>query len=98
MPESMIESPIAQSGVTTQAVETLLAVLASTRGGTSINAAARASGINYRTAQRIVEGAAEHGRSQRSADSRANSDHRAPPRGSRAGRFGLGVTTLSQVR
>ena len=26
----------------------------------SINAAAKASGINYRTAQRIVEGAAEH--------------------------------------
>jgi hypothetical protein len=45
--------------VTTQPVETVIAVLAATRDGASINAAARASGINYRTAQRIVEGAAE---------------------------------------
>jgi pyruvate/2-oxoglutarate dehydrogenase complex dihydrolipoamide acyltransferase (E2) component len=48
------------SGVTTQPVETVVAVLASHRGGASINAAAKASGINYRTAQRIVEGAAQH--------------------------------------
>ncbi|MDI3312945.1 MAG: DUF2637 domain-containing protein [Mycobacterium sp.] len=48
------------SGVTTQPVETVIAVLAATRGGASINAAAKASGINYRTAQRIVEAAAEH--------------------------------------
>jgi hypothetical protein len=41
----------------------VLAVLAARRDGASINAAARASGINYRTAQRIVEGAA--GRRQR---------------------------------
>jgi hypothetical protein len=47
------------SGVTTQPVETVIAVLAARRDGASINAAAKASGINYRTAQRIVE-AAEH--------------------------------------
>jgi len=38
-------------------------VLAARRDGASINAAAKASGINYRTAQRIVEAAA--GRRQR---------------------------------
>jgi Protein of unknown function (DUF2637) len=48
------------SGVTTQPVETVIAVLASHRDGASINAAAKASAINYRTAQRIVEAAAEH--------------------------------------
>lgn len=37
-----------------------MAVLAAIRGSASINAAAKASGINYRTAQRIVEAAAEH--------------------------------------
>jgi molybdenum-dependent DNA-binding transcriptional regulator ModE len=55
------------SGVTTQPVETVVAVLAARRDGASINAAARASGINYRTAQRIVEGAAEHRRRQLAA-------------------------------
>jgi hypothetical protein len=45
------------SGVTTQSVKTVIAVLAARRGGASINAAATASRINYRTAQRIVEGA-----------------------------------------
>jgi len=47
------------SGVTTQPVETVIAVLAARRDGASINAAARASGINYRTAQRIVEAVEE---------------------------------------
>ena len=47
------------SGVTTQPVETVIAVVSSHRQGASINAAAKASGINYRTAQRIVEGAGE---------------------------------------
>ena len=47
------------SGVTTQPVETVIAVLAASRDGASINSAAKASRINYRTAQRIVE-AAEH--------------------------------------
>jgi hypothetical protein len=48
------------SGVTTQPVETVIAVLAASRDGASINAAAKASGINYRTAQRIVQAAADH--------------------------------------
>jgi hypothetical protein len=52
-------SELIASGVTTQPVETVIAVLGASRGGASINAAATASGINYRTAQRIVEGAAE---------------------------------------
>jgi molybdenum-dependent DNA-binding transcriptional regulator ModE len=42
----------------TTAVEMMIAVLAERRDGASINAASRASGINYRTAQRIVEAAA----------------------------------------
>jgi molybdenum-dependent DNA-binding transcriptional regulator ModE len=37
--------------------DTVIAVLSSHRDGASINAAAKASGINYRTAQRIVEAA-----------------------------------------
>jgi molybdenum-dependent DNA-binding transcriptional regulator ModE len=48
------------SGATTQRVETVIAVLAASRDGASVNAAAKASGINYRTAQRIVETAAAH--------------------------------------
>jgi molybdenum-dependent DNA-binding transcriptional regulator ModE len=35
----------------------VIAVLAASRDGASINAAAKASGINYRTAQRIVQAA-----------------------------------------
>jgi ribosomal protein L18 len=54
-----LASELIASGVTTQPVETVVAVLWSHRRGASINAAAKASGINYRTAQRIVEGAAE---------------------------------------
>jgi molybdenum-dependent DNA-binding transcriptional regulator ModE len=52
--------------VTTQPVETVIAVLAASRDGASINAAAKASGINYRTAQRIFEGA-EHRQRQLTA-------------------------------
>jgi hypothetical protein len=48
------------SGATTQPVETVIAVLSAHRDGASTNAAAKASGINYRTAQRIVAAAAEH--------------------------------------
>jgi hypothetical protein len=55
-----LASDLIASGVTTQPVETVLAVLAASRDGASINAAAKASGINYRTAQRIVEAAAAH--------------------------------------
>jgi hypothetical protein len=55
-----LASELIASGVTTQPVGTVIAVLAARREGASINAAANASGINYRTAQRIVEAAAEH--------------------------------------
>ena len=44
--------------MTTLPVETVIAVLTARRDGASINAAAKVSGINYRTAQRIVEAAA----------------------------------------
>ena len=61
--ESQIDADLASelvaSGVTTQPVETVIAVLAASRDGASINAAAKSTGINYRTAQRIVEAAAE---------------------------------------
>jgi hypothetical protein len=57
--DANLASDLIASGVTTQPVETVIAVLSSHRGGASINAAAKASGINYRTAQRIVEAAAE---------------------------------------
>ena len=53
-----LASELIASGVTTQPIETVTAVLAASRNGASINAAAKASGINYRTAQRIVEAAA----------------------------------------
>ena len=53
-----LASELIASGVTTQPVETVIAVLAARRDGASINAAAKASGINYRTAQRIVQAAA----------------------------------------
>ena len=57
--DANLASELIASGVTTQAVETVIAVLAARRNGASINAAAKGSGINYRTAQRIVEAAAE---------------------------------------
>jgi hypothetical protein len=55
------------SGVTTQPVETVIEVLSSHCRGATINAAAKASGINYRTAQRIVEGATEYRQRQLAA-------------------------------
>ena len=55
-----LASELIASGVTRQPIEIVIAVLAARRDGASINAAAKASGINYRTAQRIVEAAAEH--------------------------------------
>ena len=58
--DANLASELIASGVTTQPIETVIAVLAARRDGASINAAAKASGINYRTAQRIVEAAAEH--------------------------------------
>jgi hypothetical protein len=62
-----LASELIASGVTTQPVETVTAVLAASRDGASINAAAKASGINYRTAQRIVEGAAKYRQRQLAA-------------------------------
>ena len=50
------------AGATSQPVETVVAVLAASRDGASINAAAKTSGINYRTAQRIVEAAEQRQR------------------------------------
>jgi hypothetical protein len=58
--DANLASELIASGVTTQPIETVIAVLAASRDGASINAAAKASGINYRTAQRIVEAAAEY--------------------------------------
>lgn len=54
-----LASELIASGLTTQCLDTVIEVLAASRGGASINAAAKASGINYRTAKRIVEAAAE---------------------------------------
>jgi hypothetical protein len=51
-----LASDLIASGVTTKPVETVIAVLAARREGASINAAAKALGINYRTAQRIASG------------------------------------------
>jgi hypothetical protein len=65
--DAELASELIASGVTTQPVETVIAVLAARRDGASINAAAKASGINYRTAQRIVEAAAEHRQRQLAA-------------------------------
>jgi Protein of unknown function (DUF2637) len=58
--DANLASALIASGVTTQPVEIVMAVLAASREGASINAAAKASGINYRTAQRIVEAAGEY--------------------------------------
>ena len=58
--DANLASELIASGMTKQPFESVIAVLAASRGGASINAAARASGINYRTAQRILAGAAEH--------------------------------------
>jgi hypothetical protein len=67
--DANLASELIASGVTTQPVETVIAVLAASRDGASINAAAKRTGINYRTAQRIVEAAAEHRKGQLSAAS-----------------------------
>ncbi|HME77526.1 MAG TPA: hypothetical protein VKI00_18330 [Mycobacterium sp.] len=50
--------------MTTQPVVTVIAVLTASRAGASINASAKASGIYDRTAQRIVEAAAERRQGQ----------------------------------
>jgi len=56
-----LASDLIASGVTTQPAEIVIAVLEAHRDGASINGAAKALGINFRTAQRIVQAAAEHG-------------------------------------
>ncbi|ORB13735.1 hypothetical protein BST37_13055 [Mycobacterium noviomagense] len=57
--DSDLASELIASGVTAQSVETVVAVLSSHRGGASISAAAKASGVNFTTAQRIVDAARE---------------------------------------
>jgi hypothetical protein len=59
-----LASELIASGVTTQPIETVISVLTAIRDGASINAAAKASAINYRTAQRIVGASTGHGRKQ----------------------------------
>src|SRR5271165_4842644 len=59
-----LASELIASGVTTQPVVTVIAVLTASRAGASINASAKASGIYDRTAQRIVEAAAERRQGQ----------------------------------
>ena len=54
-----LASELIATGVTTQRVETVMAVLAASREGASINAAAKASRIKFRTGRRIVEAAKE---------------------------------------
>jgi molybdenum-dependent DNA-binding transcriptional regulator ModE len=55
-----LASELIAAGATTQHVETVITVLTARRNGASINAAAKASGIHYRTAQGIVAAAATH--------------------------------------
>jgi hypothetical protein len=62
-----LASELIASRATTQPIETVIAVLAARRDGASINAAAKGLGINYRTAQRIVEAAAERRQRQLAA-------------------------------
>jgi hypothetical protein len=57
-----IAAELISSGVTTQPLGTVIAVLKADRDGASINAAAKASGINHRTAQRILRGAGDRRR------------------------------------
>lgn len=52
-----LAAELRSTGITTQPVETVVAVLRAWNGGATINAAAKACGVNYRTAQRIVEAA-----------------------------------------
>jgi hypothetical protein len=58
--DGQLAAQLIASRVTTQPVETVVAVLSAQRRGASINAAAKAVGVNYRTAKRIVEAATDH--------------------------------------
>lgn len=55
--DANLAAKLIASGATTQSTETVVAVLDSHRRGGSINAAAKGAGINFRTAQRILEAA-----------------------------------------
>lgn len=55
--DTELAATLVASRVTTQPVGTVVAVLAASRDGASINGAAKAAGVNYRTAQRIVKAA-----------------------------------------
>ncbi len=57
--DARLAGDLIASGATTQSAETVIAVLDAWRRRASINAAAKASAINYRTAQRIVKAAGE---------------------------------------
>ncbi len=70
-----LASDLIASRATTQPPATVIEVLAARHDGASINAAANTSGINYRTAQRIVEAAAAYG----SGSSRRSADGVRPP-------------------
>jgi Protein of unknown function (DUF2637) len=63
-----LASDLIACGVTTQSVDTVIAVLSSHRDGASINAAAKASGINYRTAKGLWTVEQSTGSWRRSAD------------------------------
>lgn len=65
-PDAQLALQLRATGVTTQPIETVMAVLAARRDGATINSAAKASGVNFRTAQRIVQ-AAEARRERRYA-------------------------------
>ena len=55
--DANLAAELIASRATTQPIETVIAVLTTRRRGASINAAAKELGINYRTAQRIVDAA-----------------------------------------
>lgn len=58
--DTELAAQLIESGITTQPLTTVVAVLEAHSGGATINAAASAMQINYRTAKRIVEAAAKH--------------------------------------
>ena len=55
-----VAAKLVATGLTIKPVATVSAVLSAVRRGASINAAANAAGINFRTAQRIVRAAEEY--------------------------------------
>jgi hypothetical protein len=55
-----VAADLIASRVTTQSPGIIISVLAARRRGATVNAAAKEAGVNYRTAQRILEAAASH--------------------------------------